>query len=397
MIYLKKRVKLKVKLLGGLKIFNGKVEFPYEKKRSSQVDLLIVFLIINRNKSVTNLQLIDYLWPSGNSNKPEGALRNLVYRARKEMKQFFEDIDCIKSKGHRYFWNLEVDCNVDYEDILKLCNKVEKKNDPYQKYEICLDLITKYNSEILPELNYNEWIVEMNNSLSRNCLEAILNTLLVLANHNKYEEILKICNHQNCLKLKDLRIYQIQLYAYYKTNKIDLGLSFYHKVVDYYYSKYGIEVSHKLKKIYKMLIDTTSSIQIDVEELEKSLVSDNNDDENTFYCDFDVFKNIYQINARSAKCSMKARILALLTVVDTSNSLDEKSINNEVDILKDVISNSLRKNDVFSKFNMTQYSLILASSDLEGAQIAIDKTISRYNERKKHDEVILISDLKKIR
>lgn len=44
---------------------------------------------------------------------------------------------------------------------------------------------------------------------------------------------------------------------------------------------------------------------------------------------------------------MKARILALLTVVDTSNSLDEKSINNEVDILKDVISNSLRKNDVF--------------------------------------------------
>ena len=146
-----------------------------------------------------------------------------------------------------------------------------------------------------------------------------------------------------------------------------------------------------------MLIDTTSSIQIDVEELEKSLVSDNNDDENTFYCDFDVFKNIYQINARSAKCSMKARILALLTVVDTSNSLDEKSINNEVDILKDVISNSLRKNDVFSKFNMTQYSLILASSDLEWAQIAIDKTISRYNERKKHDEVILISDLKKIR
>ena len=94
---------------------------------------------------------------------------------------------------------------------------------------------------------------------------------------------------------------------------------------------------------------------------------------------------------------MKARILALLTVVDTSNSLDEKSINNEVDILKDVISNSLRKNDVFSKFNMTQYSLILASSDLEGAQIAIDKTISRYNERKRHDEIIIISDLKKIR
>lgn len=387
---------LKVKLLGGLKITNGKVEFPYEKKRSAQVDLLIVFLIINRNKSITNLQLIDYLWPNGNSDKPEGALRNLVYRARKEMKQFFEDSDCIKSKGRRYFWNLDVGCKVDYEDLLKLCNKVEKENDPHQKYEICLDLIAKYHGEILPELNYNDWVMDINNTLSRNCMEAILNTLLVLANHNQYEEILQICNHQNCLRLMDMRLYEIQLYAYYKTNKIDIGLSFYRKVVDYYYSKYGIGVSHRLKEIYEMLLDTSSSTQIGVEELEKSLACDNNE-ENTFYCDFDVFKNIYQINIRSARRSMKARILALLTIIDTSNSLDEKSMNYEADILRDVISNSLRKNDVFSKFNMTQYSLILASPDLEGAQIAVNRITSRYNEKKKHDQIILVSDLKKIR
>lgn len=396
MVYLEKKVILKVKLLGGLKITNGKVEFPYEKKRSAQVDLLIVFLIINRNKSVTNLQLMDYLWPNGNSDKPEGALRNLVYRARKEMKQFFEDSDCIKSKGRRYFWNLDVGCKVDYEELLKLCNKVEKENDPNQKYEICLDLIAKYHGEILPELNYNDWVMEINNTLSRNCLEAILNTLLILANHNQYEKILQICNHQNCLRLMDMRIYEIQLYAYYKTNKIDLGLSFYRKVVDYYYSKYGIEVSNRLKEIYVMLLDTSSSAQIGVEELEKSLACDDNE-ENTFYCDFDVFKNIYQINVRSARRSMKARVLALLTVVDTSNSLDEKNMNYEADILRDVISNSLRKNDVFSKFNMTQYSLILASPDLEGAQVAVDRITSRYNEKKKHDQIILISDLKKIR
>ena len=194
----------------------------------------------------------------------------------------------------------------------------------------------------------------------------------------------------------DMRIYEIQLYAYYKTNKIDLGLSFYRKVVDYYYSKYGIEVSNRLKEIYVMLLDTSSSAQIGVEELEKSLACDDNE-ENTFYCDFDVFKNIYQINVRSARRSMKARVLALLTVVDTSDSLDEKNMNYEADILRDVISNSLRKNDVFSKFNMTQYSLILASPDLEGAQVAVDRITSRYNEKKKHDQIILISDLKKIR
>ena len=152
----------------------------------------------------------------------------------------------------------------------------------------------------------------------------------------------------------------MKLYAYYKTGKTDLALSFYRQIVDYYYSKYGIEVSQRLKEIYEMILDTSPATQIDVEELEKSLTVDDNND-NTFYCDFDVFKNIYQINVRSARRSMKARILTLLTIVDTSGCLDEKAIRQEADILREVISNSLRKNDVYSKFNMTQYSLILAS------------------------------------
>ena len=164
----------------------------------------------------------------------------------------------------------------------------------------------------------------------------------------------------------------MKLYAYYKTGKTDLALSFYRQIVDYYYSKYGIEVSQRLKEIYEMILDTSPATQIDVEELEKSLTVDDNND-NTFYCDFDVFKNIYQINVRSARRSMKARILTLLTIVDTSGCLDEKAIRQEADILREVISNSLRKNDVYSKFNMTQYSLILASPDLDGAKIAVDR------------------------
>ena len=87
-------------------------------------------------------------------------------------------------------------------------------------------------------------------------------------------------------------------------------------------------MSQRLKEIYEMILDTSPATQIDVEELEKSLTVDDNND-NTFYCDFDVFKNIYQINVRSARRSMKARILTLLTIVDTSGCLDEKAIRQE--------------------------------------------------------------------
>ena len=135
--------------------------------------MLIVYLILNRNANITNPQLIDFLWPDGNADKPEGALRNLIYRARKEMKQFFKEVDCIKSKGRSYYWNPEVECRVDYEEMLKLCRRVEQEDDPYRKHERCLEMINKYHGEVLPEFNYNDWILEINNLLERNCLEAI--------------------------------------------------------------------------------------------------------------------------------------------------------------------------------------------------------------------------------
>ena len=194
----------------------------------------------------------------------------------------------------------------------------------------------------------------------------------------------------------DTRIYEYKLYAYYKTKKIDQAIQFYRQTVDYYYSKFGVEVSTKFKEIYKMIIDSSSVSQVNVDQLEKTLVVDNSS-EQTFYCDFDIFKNIYQINVRFARRTMKARVLALLTIVDQSNSLSEKELIQEADILKKVIANNLRKNDVFSKFNMTQYSLILAVPNVEGAQVAIDRIINRFNEKKKHHEIFLNCELKKIR
>ena len=68
----------------------------------------------------------------------------------------------------------------------------------------------------------------------------------------------------------------------------------------------------------------------------------------------------------------------------------------ESKILRNVIAGSLRKNDVFSKFNMTQFSLIVASPDIEGAEIAVNRIQKRYDEKKKHPHVLLKKDLKKI-
>lgn len=345
--------------------------------------------------NLTSSQLIDFLWPDGDSDKPEGALRNLVYRARKEMKKFFDDINCIQSQGRGYYWNLDIECKIDYEEIMKMASRVEQESDWLRKYEKCLTLLSLYQNNFLPEFNYNDWIMQMNNALEVTCLDTILHTFDVLVQHQKYNEILKITNHPHIQNLLDSRLYEMKLYAYYKSEQYDTALSFYRQTVDLYYSRYGMPVSQKFKGIYQLILDTIPTAQVDVDELEENLNHNGNVD-TTFYCDFEVFKNIYQVNLRSARRSMKARVLALLTLEDETSTLSEKQIQEEAGILRNVIASSLRKNDVFSKFNMTQFSLIIASPDLDGARIAVNRIQKRYDEKKKHDEMILKSDLKKI-
>ena len=174
-----------------------------------------------------------------------------------------------------------------------------------------------------------------------------------------------------------------------------MALSFYRQIVDHYYSQYGIEVTPRIKEIYQFILDRMPSDPIDVSELENTLMKDEDADK-TFYCDFDVFKNIYQVNLRSVRRSMKARVLVLLTLVDTSNELTNSSIQEESAILKQVISSSLRKNDIFSKFNVSQYSLIVASPHLEGAKKAVERIEERYQAKKKHQTMILQTELKTI-
>ena len=386
---------LNVQTLGKLRLSCQDTIFPLERQRSAQVELLIVYLILNRNMNLTLSQLIDFLWPDGASDKPEGALRNLVYRARKEMKRFYGDIHCIQSQGRGYSWNLDIECKVDYEEILKMANRVEQENNVLRKYEKCLTLLSSYGNDFLPEFNYNDWIMQMNNTLESRCLEAILHTIDVLKKNHKYMEILKITNHPHVQNFLDSHLYEMKLYAYYKTEQYDMALSFYRQTVDFYYSRYGMSVSQKMKKIYQAILDTVPTIEVDVDELEESL-SNSGNTETTFYCDFDVFKNIYQVNLRSARRSMKARVLALLTLHDETKTLSEKDIQEEANILRNVIASSLRKNDVFSKFNMTQFSLIIASPDIDGAKIAVERIQKRYDTKKKHDEMKLKSDLKKI-
>ena len=152
---------LQIKMFGKFSMKNGNYAFPQEKKKSKQVGLLFAYLLANRNVETSKSKLIEVLWPEEDSGNPEGALRNLVYRGRMEMKKFFvrNGQEAIVLNNNSYFWNTDISCQVDTDQFEAFCKQVSVGHDAEQKYQDCLRAVELYQGDFLEEYEDSQWVI----------------------------------------------------------------------------------------------------------------------------------------------------------------------------------------------------------------------------------------------
>lgn len=395
---MKRKNMLTIHMLGEFTIQNDVNRFPKDRKKSVQVILLIAYLIAHRNTMVTKSTLMEVLWAGNDIENPDGALRNLVYRARKEMAAFFPEDPkrkCIISKGNAYAWNIDIPQIIDIDDMEVLCERIVSEQNLEDKRMDALQLCSRYNENFMHEFMHEEWVRQLRSQYQDLLLKAVENACRTYMDEKRYEYIIEICSYIDFKSFYNSHIHECKLYAYYKLDQIPLAISYYHRVVDMYYSNMGMKPTDKMKDIYKKLSEKSLQNAMDVSSLEKSL-NEEHGVNGAFYCDFDIFRNIYLITQRSARRSTRARYLVLMTLTCNEEALHEEELLAESEILHKVIMEDLRKNDVFSRCNSLQYAIIVATSKEEGCVKAIDRIISKYEMKKKHENVTLQFDMRDI-
>lgn len=383
---------IRIQVLGEFSIDNDMYHFPQETKKSMQLVMLIAYLIAHRHDVTTKAQLIDILWPDGCSHHPEGALRNLVYRARKELSKFAQE-DFILSKGNVYAWNNTIQCHIDIVEMEELCEEIRKEYDILKLYTLSDRLQKEYGHEFMNELAGVDWVRKKSAYYETMFLCAMQDACAKFMDAQEYQKIIYLCDAVDNKYLVDSHLHEFKLYSYYKCNQISLAISYYHHIRDMYYSRLGMEVTERMKEIYTVLLKCSAMNPVDVTSLENDL-NENRLDQGTYYCDFDVFKNIYQVNVRAVRRSTRARFLVLFTLRDSSGERSSEEIQEDSEILKGVIYTSLRKNDIFSKCNPLQYTVIIIASKMEGCQKAVNRIQQRFLNKQKHPCIQLDHEIK---
>lgn len=77
--------KITVKMLGGFTISQGDRVISESDGRTKKVWMLIEYLLAHRRNDISQEKLIEILWEDEECDAPFNALKNLVYRARKQL------------------------------------------------------------------------------------------------------------------------------------------------------------------------------------------------------------------------------------------------------------------------------------------------------------------------
>ena len=373
--------KIEVSMLGEFSITINGNQLTNLKGRTKRVWMLIEYLLANRKNDVSLEKLVDVLWEEGECGDPLNALKNLIYRARTVLKDLSKDetAEFIKFERNTYAWNNNFDCVIDTEQLVEFRNRAADRSKPdEERIDFYKKALALYRGEFLPKSSYSTWVISAAVHYATLHTDCVLKLCSLLMDHQRFEEIIQICESALVFAPMEESIHKLLLCAYISTGQRNKALTHYNSVIDLFYKELGVDISDSMRPVYKQLINSINHIEIDLSVI-KSDLTEAYTAGGAYYCDYDVFKSIYRIQARTILRTGQSIFIVLFTLTDLNGEIPDPEVTKvAVGRLKDAILTSLRKGDAFASYSATQFIVMLPFINYENAEIVSNRILQRF-------------------
>ena len=368
-----------ITMFGEFTISNGKEIITDQANRSKKVWTLLEYLIVHRERSVTQKELVDLLWPGSDTKDPINTLKVLMHRVRSLLDELGKDSGkkLIYYKSGAYGWNDELKCSVDTEQFeITLKNAVEAEGT--KKLEYLLHAVKLYAGDFLQKNGSEPWIMQLSGQYRNKFLQAASETCHILLETGENEELINVCKHVNKLCPYEEEFYIYLLKALVRTQQVDKAQEEYRRISELFFREFGITPSDELTAIYKEVVETSHMPEMNLEIIKEKLVEEPT--AGSFYCEFEFFKTIYRLEARSAARTGQSVYIGLMTVMNAEGDdlPNQKTMNRVMDALHDTIRRTLRRGDIFTRYSLNQYLIMLPTTTYETSNMVMERIRKAY-------------------
>lgn len=388
-----------IQLLGGFKIIYHGNEITDASVRTKKAWMLIQYLIANRKNAVSLDRLVSDIWGQEESRDPLNVLKNLVYRARNILKDLCpdEETEFISYSKDAYCWNPSIPWKVDTEIFEECIYCAEHAAYDNEKIDSYYEAFRLYRGEFLPKSAYCDWVIRKSTYYATLFVTCTVKLCKLLEKHRRFDEIIRICENAVDIHAYEEKLHEQLLKAYIATGRFSKALSHYNYISKLFYSELGVCLSDGIKGLYQKIISSISVVEMDLSLICEDL-NESTQQKTAFFCDYEIFKNFYQMQARAMARTGQSINVALLTLSGTVQSIPENDIlKPSMQLLKDTILTNLRRSDVVSAFSSIQFVLLLPGTTYENAEMICQRIINKFLEKDSSEQIRIVANVRPLK
>lgn len=377
--------KLKIAMFGEFSVSYNDNTISEHSKRSKKLWLLLQYLAVHHGRAIAQPELIDILSGEDEGANPASALKTQIHRLRDILSELKCEKPIIVCINGAYCINPEIETEIDVEVFEKSFKDAGNTDNPAEKLKLILEAINLYSGDFLSKSAYESWVVSLNTYYRSIYGKAVHMAIELLFASGKLHDIIAICSKATAINPYDEFVHYSHIKALAELGEQESAKKQYDIVTSLMMNKFGITPSKELMELYDTAIKTKKSVQTDIEAVISDL-ADNIPVTGAFFCEYQIFKHLYQLEIRDAQRTGASINVCLLTVSDSNNELPSQNpLNKAMQRLQDCVSRSLRGSDIFARYSVSQFVVMLLNTNEQTGEIImkrIEKAFRRENTNK---------------
>ena len=366
----------------------GKFEMVYNNQvlnlghsQTTKAMKLLQLLLFHGKEGIHRSQIIQHLFGVDAEGDIQTNLRVVVYNLRKFLeKSGLPKGDYIAIESGIYRFAADFPIIVDAHRFEELVKSAENASEE-EKYELLKEAFTLYKGRLLPEIYSEDWVI-VNSAGFQNLYTACLEDLIeIMKKKGDYQEMYNACNYAASLyPLDEWQVYEMEaLVALGETKE---ALALYEKTTEMYFEELLMPPSDQMLECFQHMKDQLNMKTRDINEIQSGM-EEKEFFKGAFFCQYPSFADSYRMMNRIMERSGQSVYLLMCTLHDEKEQMEENTelFKELSEKLFDSIQESLRRGDIFTKYNLKQYLVMLIGIRKEECSIVTSRIDSSFRKK----------------
>lgn len=388
----------KVQMLGGFHLTINGVTISDRSNQAKKPWSILQYLITFHKREISSNELIDLIWSTKESANPGGALKTLMFRSRKLLEPLgLPTHHLIIQKNGTYAWNPDIQLMIDTDEFEDLCQRSKNPDiTSEQRLELLLQALELYKGDFLPKSSWEAWALPISTFYHSMYLQAAHTAIDLLLEHTDWTRIIGLCQRALAVEPFDEDFHYCLIYALFNNKQQNQALEHYQYMTNLFYNEFAITPSQRLKDLYKLIRNKEHGVTTDLSIIQESM-KEAQHSQGAYFCEFSVFRDIFQLEQRSIERTGDSVFLCLLTLQDEHGDLPKLSVmTRAMNHLQTSIFSSLRRGDAYTRYSVSQYMIMLPTASYENGAMVMDRIVRSFKKAYTRKDLVVNYSLQPI-